>query len=155
MVLGDEDYIFCACGFCGLHPLVGVNVRGIKDGGVGGTIAPLAVEEGVGGKVDDDADLKVLPGCLGGRGFDVDKVLSRRRGQGCEEKNNCAEAEVLGGAHKDSGYRMLLTALYPWSSPFPILMVQSLRIRNFRSGLRLADCEHEKSPAGARLLFVL
>ncbi len=75
VVLGDEDRILCACGFCGLHPLVGVDVRGIEDGGVGGAVAPLAVEEGVGGEVDDDADFEVLPGCLGGGGFDVDEVL--------------------------------------------------------------------------------
>ena len=57
------------------HPLVGVDVRGIEDGGVGGAVAPLAVEEGVGGEVDDDADFEVLPGCLGWGGFDVDEVL--------------------------------------------------------------------------------
>ena len=75
VVLGDEDRVLCACGFCGLHPLVGVDVGGVEDGGVGGAVAPLAVEEGVGGEVDDDADLEVLPGCLGWGGFDVDEVL--------------------------------------------------------------------------------
>ena len=32
VVLGDEHGVFCACGFGGFHPLVGIDVGGVEDG---------------------------------------------------------------------------------------------------------------------------
>ena len=75
-MLGDEHDIFCAGVADGLHPLVGIELGGIEDRGVGGAVAPLLIEKGVGGEVDDDAELEVLPGDLLRRGLDVGEALS-------------------------------------------------------------------------------
>jgi hypothetical protein len=41
--------------------LIGIELSGVEDRRVGSAVAPFAVEEGVGGEMDDDAELKILP----------------------------------------------------------------------------------------------
>src|ERR1700744_4829970 len=75
VVLCNEHCILCACGFRGSHPLVGVYLRGVEDGGIGGAIAPLAAEEGVWGEGGDDPDFEVLPLELSWARHDVGEAL--------------------------------------------------------------------------------
>ncbi len=61
VMLGDQDDVPGAGGLNGVHPLIGIEVDWVEDFRVGGAVTPLAIEEGVGRKVEDDAELEVLP----------------------------------------------------------------------------------------------
>ena len=87
-MLGDEDDILCAGGADGAHPLVGIELGRIEDGGTGRAVAPLAIEKGVGGEVEDDAELEILPGDLIGSGSYVGGCLGIRRERG---ENDCCD----------------------------------------------------------------
>src|SRR5260370_28323227 len=107
MMLGDEDGVLCAGCFGGFHPLVGVDVGGMEDGGIGGAVAPLAVQESVGSEVDDDADLEVLPLDLRWAWLDVHEVLAVSWSGGGEgQKREGARAQQIFFEHsrfQDSG----------------------------------------------------
>ena len=95
MVLGDEHDVLRAGIANGLHPLVGIEAGGVESGGAGGAVAPFAIEEGVGGEVNDDAELEVLPGGLiGGRADVAGCILGvgGRDAEGGEEE--CEESRT-------------------------------------------------------------
>src|SRR5579863_5662095 len=71
VMLGDEHHIFCACRANGFHPLLGIEFRRAENIGARRAVAPLAIEEGVGRKVNDHAELEILPGGLIRSGADV------------------------------------------------------------------------------------
>ena len=79
VMFGDDDNVSGASGFDGAHPLFRVESGGIEGGGWSGAVAPLAVEEGVGAEVEDDAEFEILPLRLLGRGFDVGEILGAGR----------------------------------------------------------------------------
>ena len=73
-MLGYEHDVASTRIFRGSYPLVGIGVGGIEDLGIGGAIAPLAIEESVGAEMDDDAKFEILSGNLLRRGLDIDGV---------------------------------------------------------------------------------
>ena len=75
MMLGDKHNIPRAGAANGLHPLVGIKLRWVEDGGVGCSVAPFAIEKCVGGEVDDDAEFEILPVDLLRRRLDLREVL--------------------------------------------------------------------------------
>lgn len=54
-----------------------MEIGGIEDGGIGGAVAPLTIQEGIGAEVDDYADFEVLPGGLLRAWLDVGEILRR------------------------------------------------------------------------------
>ena len=75
MVLGHQHDVASRPQSCAaLHPLVGIAFSGVKDVGIGGAVAPLAIEKSVGAEMDDDAKFEILPGNLLRRGLDIDGV---------------------------------------------------------------------------------
>ena len=78
VVLRDQHHVAYAGAGCCMHPLVSVYMGRVKDRRRCGTVAPLAIEKGVGSKVNDSAHLEILPSCLLRRRLDVDEILSAR-----------------------------------------------------------------------------
>ena len=78
MMLGHHHNIFRTRGLDGAHPLIGIELRGIKDLRAGGAIAPLAILKRVGAKMNNCSDLEILPlNLLRGR-LNVHEVLRGR-----------------------------------------------------------------------------
>src|SRR5215475_575209 len=75
MVLRNQDRVLCAGRLNGTHPLLGIELSRSEQFWVGSTVSPLAIQEGVGAEMNDDAKLEVLPCDLLGRGFHVNEVL--------------------------------------------------------------------------------
>ena len=65
----DHDDVLGAGGFDGAHPLFGIELSWVENAGIGGAVAPFAIHESVGAKVDDHAEFEILPGDLLRRGF--------------------------------------------------------------------------------------
>ena len=77
-MLRHQHHVARARGLGGLHPLLGIGLRGIEDLRVGRSVAPLAIEKGVGAEVNDDAEFQVLPLHLLRRRLHVGEVQSLR-----------------------------------------------------------------------------
>ena len=93
VMFGDKYGVLRARCPGGLHPLIGVDVSGVEDGGRCRTVSPLAIQEGIGGKVQDDTDLEILPLQLCGAWLDVGKALRRRCGR--KKRDEKQEADLL------------------------------------------------------------
>ena len=75
MMFGHKHNISCAGVPNSLHPLIGIEFRRIEHGGVGSPVAPFAIQKGVGRKMKDNPELKVLPLDLLWRRLDVWEAL--------------------------------------------------------------------------------
>jgi len=78
MMFGHKHNISCAGVPNSLHPLIGIEFRRIEHGGVGSPVAPFAIQKGIGGKMEDNSELKVLPLDLLRRRLDVREALGER-----------------------------------------------------------------------------
>ena len=79
-MLGHQDDIPCSCRLDGSHPLIRIELRGIENLWTGRSVSPFPVHESIGAKVDDHAELEVLPLYLLRGGLDLSKVLSKSNG---------------------------------------------------------------------------
>jgi len=74
-MLGHENDIHSRGLQC-LHPLFGVELRGVEHLRIGGAIAPFAVEKRVWSKMDNCSHFQILPRNLLWRRLHIDEVLA-------------------------------------------------------------------------------
>ncbi len=80
-MFGDENHVPDSGGAQCLHPLVWIELCGIKYLRIGSTVSPFAIHESVRAKMDNCAHLQVLPLQLLGSWLQVDRVLGKTGGE--------------------------------------------------------------------------
>ena len=77
VMLAGENQPFHARGLDGLHPLLGIQLLGIENGGVLRAVPPFPIRKGVHGKMDKGVEFHILQGDLPGSGNDLNQLLVR------------------------------------------------------------------------------
>ena len=95
MVLGHKHDISCSSRFDRAHPLVWIELGGTEDLRVGGAVTPLAIQKGIGAKVNDHSELEILPFNLLRRWFDICEILRAR----AKSKDGNQKRDLEGESH--------------------------------------------------------